>query len=111
MKMVHLLLSPPVAAMILWCTGALATAAVHEHVMIVGKMGDVAFDKETKVGDLTLNPGRYKFYHRAVGSDHFVHFTAWSKERPYLGGFLHPAGLAGTPAKRNAAAEVRILGE
>ncbi len=76
------------AATMLFYSGA-AIAAPHEHELKVGKTGEVTFDKETKVGDATLKPGRYKFQHRVEGDDHFVHFTEWTK--PY------PAGSTGTP--------------
>lgn len=69
-----------VAATLLFYSGA-AIAAEHEHALKVGKTGEVTFDKETKVGDLTLKPGRYKMQHRVDGSDHFVHFTEWTKGR------------------------------
>ena len=74
----RLLLSISVAAAALWYAGAVAIAAEHEHTMKVGKTGEVTFLKETKVGDLTLKPGRYMFQHRVEGSDHFVHFTEWT---------------------------------
>ncbi|MCZ2075811.1 MAG: hypothetical protein LC130_12535 [Bryobacterales bacterium] len=76
------------AATLLFYSGA-AIAAEHEHQLKVGKTGEVTFNKETKVGDMTLKPGRYKFQHRVEGDDHFVHFTEWTK--PY------PAGGTGTP--------------
>jgi hypothetical protein len=79
MKNARLLLSISVAAAALWYTGA-AIAAEHEHKVKVGKTGEVSFTTETKVGDLTLKPGRYKFDHRVSGADHFVHFTEWSKQ-------------------------------
>ena len=69
-----------VPATLLFYPGA-AIAAEHEHALKVGKTGEVTFDKETKVGDLTLKPGRYKMQHRVDGSDHFVHFTEWTKGR------------------------------
>lgn len=76
------------AATLLIYSGA-AIAAEHEHQLKVGKTGEVTFHKETKVGDMTLKPGRYKFQHRVEGDDHFVHFTEWTK--PY------PAGGTGAP--------------
>lgn len=80
MKTRRLLLSLSVAAAaLLFYTGTAAIADEHEHAMKVGKTGDITFDKETKVGDMTLSPGRYKFQHRVEGSDHFVHFTEWTK--------------------------------
>lgn len=85
MKTRRLLLSISAAAAMLLYSGALAIAAEHEHAMKVGKTGEVTFDKETKVGDMTLKPGRYKFNHRVEGSDHFVHFTEWAKPIPNAG--------------------------
>jgi hypothetical protein len=69
-----------------------ASAAQHEHTLKVGKKGEVTFDKETRVGDLTLKPGRYFFQHRVEGEDHFVHFTQVTEEHPYGG-----AGGGGVP--------------
>ena len=80
MKSGRLLLSIAVAAAALFYTGAAAIAA--EHAVKVGKTGEITFDKETKVGDLTLKPGRYQFQHRVEGSDHFVHFTEWTERHP-----------------------------
>jgi hypothetical protein len=71
-----------------------ASAAEHEHTLKVGKKGEITFDKETKVGDLTLKPGRYFFQHRVEGEDHFVHFTEVTKEPSYYGG---GAGGGGVP--------------
>ena len=72
-------LSIAIAAAALLCAGVAAIAAEHEHAMKVGKTGEMTFDKETKVGDMTLKAGRYQFQHRVEGSDHFVHFTEWTK--------------------------------
>lgn len=83
MKTLRLLLSLSAAAAVLLYTGATTIAAEHEHALKVGKTGEVNFDKETKVGDMTLKPGRYKFDHRAVGSSHFVHFTEWTQKGTY----------------------------
>jgi hypothetical protein len=82
MKNGRLLLSIAVAAAALFYTGADAIAADHEHTMKVGKTGEVTFNKETKVGDLALKPGRYLFQHRVEGTDHFVHFTEVTKPNP-----------------------------
>jgi hypothetical protein len=41
----------------------------------VGKTGEIAFDQPTKIGDLVLPPGPYRFVHRAAGDAHFVKFT------------------------------------
>ena len=85
MKNRHWLLSLAVAGAALLYTGAPAIAAEHEHATKVGKTGEVTFDKETRVGDITLKPGRYKFNHRVEGSDHFVHFTEWARPIPNEG--------------------------
>jgi hypothetical protein len=82
MKTRHLLLTLAAAAIAWIYTGTAAVAQEHDHAMKVGKTGEVTFDKETKVGDVTLKPGRYKFQHRVEGSDHFVHFTEWTKSGP-----------------------------
>lgn len=52
----------------------------------VGKTGNVHLDQETKVGDLVLHPGDYRFVHRVEGEEHFVHFT----ELKALGRDEHP---------------------
>lgn len=89
------------AATILFYMGPTAIAAEHEHVMKVGKTGEVTFDTEAKVGDLTLKPGRYKFQHRVEGSDHFVQFTEWTK--PYT------TGSTGTPKAHPGEAKCRLV--
>lgn len=50
-------------------------AAADQQVIKVGKKGEIMFDQETKVGDVTLKPGHYQLQHRVEGSDHLVHFT------------------------------------
>lgn len=42
--------------------------------MKVGKRGEMNLDTETRVGEMTLPPGRYTLQHRVDGSDHFVRF-------------------------------------
>ncbi len=87
------------AATLLFYSGA-AIAAEHEHALKVGKTGQVTFDKETRVGDITLKPGRYKFQHRTEGPDHFVHFTEWTKS--------FPAHSSGTPKAHPGEARCRL---
>jgi hypothetical protein len=82
MKNARLLLSLSIAAAAFLYTSAMAIAAEHEHAMKVGKTGEVAFSQETRVGDLTLKPGRYQLQHRVEGSDHFIHFTELVKNTP-----------------------------
>lgn len=62
------------------------TASSQERTLKVGKNGQMSFDTETKVGDLTLKPGRYRFQHRVEGEEHFVHFTQWTAQNPYRPG-------------------------
>jgi hypothetical protein len=76
------LLWPFAAAAVLFYTGTVAVGAEHEHAMKIGKTGEATFAKETRIGDLTLQPGRYKFQHRVEGAEHFVHFTEWTKAIP-----------------------------
>ena len=73
-----------VVAALLLGTAAL-TAPQHEHkttTVAVGKKGDVTFTTETKIGDITLKPGRYYIEHRVEGTvqprrvaGHYIHFT------------------------------------
>ncbi len=72
-------------ASILLFTATFAMAAEQEQGLKVGKKGEITFNAETKVGDLTLKPGRYVFQHRVEGSDHFVHFTEVTKQAGYAG--------------------------
>jgi len=65
--------------------GEHAGAGKGEQALKVGKTGEVDFATETKVGSLTLKPGKYQFQHRVEGSDHFVHFTQVTKVNPSSG--------------------------
>ncbi len=74
----------PLLAAAAWISTGTPALAAHGHDELkVGKTGDITFRTETKVGDLTLEPGRYKFQHRVEGENHFVHFTEWSKPYSY----------------------------
>ena len=68
-------------------------AAAGEQALKVGKKDDVDFDVRTAVGDMTLEPGRYRLQHRVDGADHFVHFTEVTKDIP------HHSGTGGGAAK------------
>ncbi len=89
-----------IAAATLLLFSSAAISAEHEHQLKVGKTGEVVFQKETKVGELTLKPGRYKFQHRVEGDDHFVHFTEWTN--PY------PVGETGRPKSHLGEVKCRI---
>ena len=41
----------------------------------VGKTGTVSFSQPTKVGEVLLPPGSYRFVHRTGGEDHLVQFS------------------------------------
>lgn len=92
-----LLLAVASAALIL--VGAIVVAAQehspHESDIKVGKKGEVTFNSETKVGDLTFKQGRYALQHRVEGSDHFVHFTELSPRNPYHRSSPTPTGHPG----------------
>lgn len=96
----HFMLPLLVAAATLLLYAGAAIAAQHEHALKVGKTGQVTFEKETRVGDMTFKPGRYKFQHRVEGSDHFVHFTEWTKS--------FPAYTSGTPKAHAGEVKCRI---
>jgi hypothetical protein len=49
----------------------------------VGKTGEMSFAQETKIGDLLLPAGEYRFVHRVQGEDHFVHFTQVKNNRDF----------------------------
>jgi hypothetical protein len=62
--------------------GAAQEAMDHQHMqnqrtvqqIKVGKKGEMKFAQETRIGDLVLPPGEYRFVHRVHADDHFVHF-------------------------------------
>jgi len=56
------------------------TQSDHQHMQIdqqlkIGKKGEVTFSQPTKVGEVLLPAGSYRFLHRVAGNDHFVQFT------------------------------------
>lgn len=68
--------------------------AANPQVIKVGKKGDIMFDQETKIGDLTLKPGHYQIQHRVDGSDHVVHFTEFKGMHNGFQNWSGPSGLA-----------------
>ena len=55
---------------------AYATAEESPHHQIkVGKTGAMRLDQETRIGEIVLPPGEYRFVHRVEGGDHYVHFS------------------------------------
>jgi hypothetical protein len=93
----HFLLWPFAAAAVLVYTGMVAAGAEHEHAVKIGRTGEISFEKEARIGALTLQPGRYKFQHRVEGADHFVHFTEWTQRLPGDQSYP-PASLSGPKA-------------
>lgn len=63
-------------ALVMFYAGGSAMAGEHDHGIKTGKKGETTFKSPTKIGDFLLEPGRYKFQHRADGGSHFVHFTS-----------------------------------
>ena len=78
------------AAWMSFQTAAVAAAAGDEHNMKVGKRGEISLGTETKVGDVTLEPGRYKFQHFTNGSDHSMRLREWTEDNPYSGSGAMP---------------------
>ncbi len=81
-----------VSALILGAAYATAQESPHQHMQMsaqenphqhmqmrkqlkVGKTGEITFGQETKIGDVVLPAGAYRFAHRTSGDDHFVKFT------------------------------------
>ncbi|MDP2858739.1 MAG: hypothetical protein Q8P50_12275 [Bacillota bacterium] len=65
----------PVVVLGLVLACASAAAAENDQVMKIGKRGQVNFDAEVKVGEVTLKPGQYTVQCRRDGSDHVMRFT------------------------------------
>ena len=68
---------------IAWLGFHAVTLRAADQTIKVGKKGEVSLSSETKVGDLTLPPGRYQLGHRDEGSNHFLHFEALTPGNPY----------------------------
>ncbi len=105
------------AALVLFFVGGTVAAAQHEHPapagskrtspkaaqgeqeLKVGKKDDVTFTREVRLGEITLQPGKYRIQHRVEGADHFVHFTSLLTTTPSAhktaSGVGIPAGEAG----------------
>ena len=78
------------SALLFLLSASVPGAAQHEHkttALSVGKTGEVTFTTETKIGDITLKPGRYYLDHRVEGTvqprrvaGHYIHFTQVTPE-------------------------------
>jgi hypothetical protein len=62
------------AVMLTLLVNVVVATAADQQVIKVGKKGEMMFDEETRIGDLTLKPGHYQLQHRVEGADHVVHF-------------------------------------
>jgi hypothetical protein len=72
---------------------SVATAASQQSIK-AGKKGEITFDRDTKVGDITLKPGHYQIQHRVEGSDHLVRFTEFKRVHHQFQSWSGPSGLA-----------------
>ena len=67
-------------------TNAVPSAAVkYDHSLIVGKKGETTLTQDTRVGKLTLRPGRYTFQFQTVDKDYFLHVTEVAEQDAYYG--------------------------
>jgi hypothetical protein len=61
--------------LLLWTLAAAAAPAQKEHALKVGKKGEITLTKQTKVGNMVLQPDTYVIQHRVSGDNHFVRFV------------------------------------
>lgn len=71
------------------------TADESENPARSGEKGAVTLTSETRVGHLTLQPGRYWIQHRSEGFKHFIHFTEITRRRQYFPGVPTVKGYPG----------------
>lgn len=67
-------------AWVILYAAAPALAEADDNVLMVGRKGEVLLSRQTKIGDLTLEPGLYQVQ---ADSEHFLHFTAMARGRGY----------------------------
>jgi hypothetical protein len=53
----------------------MAVASEHNHILKVGKKGEITLTQLTKVGDMVLQPDTYVVQHRHSGDNHYVRFV------------------------------------
>lgn len=61
--------------LLLWTAMAAAAPPQKEHALQVGKKGEITLTKQTKVGNVVLQPDTYVVQHRVSHGDHFVRFA------------------------------------
>lgn len=71
---VRWLMCPAVILGLVLASGVRATAENNQE-MKIGKRGQINFETEVKVGEVTLRPGRYTVQCRRDGPDHMMRFT------------------------------------
>jgi len=54
---------------------SMAVGSEHNHMLKVGKKGEITLTQPTKVGDMVLQPDTYVVQHRTSGDNHFVRFV------------------------------------
>ena len=74
MKIRNLLLAS-LGCVLLWTLTAAAAPTQKEHALKVGKKGEITFTRQTKVGNIVLQPDTYVIQHRVSGGSHFVRFV------------------------------------
>jgi hypothetical protein len=74
MKKRALLLAGFVCAL-LWTMTAAAAPTQKEHALKVGKKGEITLTRQTKIGNIVLQPDTYVIQHRVSGGNHFVRFV------------------------------------
>ena len=80
MKITRLMTTLLATAALLLLSPTLSIAGGEQESLKVSKISTVTYKTAHKVGDMTLQPGKYKVEHRANSSgEHYVHFTPKDK--------------------------------
>ena len=80
MKITRLMITSLTTAALLLLFPALSIADGEQESMKIDKTATVTYRAPYKVGNMTLQPGKYKVEHRADSSgEHYVHFTPKDK--------------------------------
>jgi hypothetical protein len=71
------------SCLLLWTATAAVAADHHEHLLKVGKKGEITLTQPAKVGDRWLVPDTYIVQHRSSGGDHFIRFVELKKAQAW----------------------------
>ena len=83
MKITRLMITLLTTAVLLLLSPTLSIADGEQESMKVDKAVTVVYKAPVKVGDMTLQPGKYKVKHRANSSgEHYVSFTPKDRSGP-----------------------------